>query len=149
MRHRRTWRNRAAHAIRTLGYIDADDEQRRRFVKNPLRDDAEDLLYFTGDRGRYRPDGAIDIFGRGDDQVKINGVRVEPGEVAAALSQHAAVAACTVLARSDERDELFLAAYVVATAATHPTVSELRAYLSARLPAALIPSAFVFLTRCR
>ncbi|MBC7945338.1 MAG: amino acid adenylation domain-containing protein [Burkholderiales bacterium] len=135
--------------FRTLGYINAADEQRRRFVRNPFRDDANDVLYFTGDRGRYRPDGAIDIFGRADDQVKINGVRAEPGEISAALSQHPAVQACTVMARRDEHGDLFLAAYVVATRRSKPTgkapVSELRAHLAMRLPVALIPAAFVFL----
>ncbi|MGH8773422.1 MAG: AMP-binding protein, partial [Burkholderiales bacterium] len=45
--------------FRTLGYVNAPDENRKRFVKNPFRDDDDDLLYLTGDRGRYRPDGTL------------------------------------------------------------------------------------------
>ena len=60
----------------TLGYINAPDKNRERFVKNRVRDDEQDLLYLTGDLGRYRPDGTLMMEGRLDDQVKINGVRV-------------------------------------------------------------------------
>jgi non-ribosomal peptide synthetase component F len=69
--------------FRTLGYVNASEEDRKRFVKNPFRDDERDLLYYTGDRGRYRPDGVLEILGLLDDQVKIRGVRVELGEVTA------------------------------------------------------------------
>lgn len=55
------------------------EENQRRFVKNPVRTDDRDLLYYTGDRGRYRPDGGLEILGRLDRQVKIRGVRIEPG----------------------------------------------------------------------
>jgi amino acid adenylation domain-containing protein len=57
--------------FRSLGYINAPEENLSRFVKNPFRDDERDLLYHTGDRGRYRPDGSLEILGRLDDQVKI------------------------------------------------------------------------------
>jgi non-ribosomal peptide synthetase component F len=53
--------------FRTLGYINAAEENRRRFAKNPFRADEKDLLYYTGDRGRYRPDGMLEILGRVDD----------------------------------------------------------------------------------
>ena len=82
--------------FRTLGYINAPEEQRRRFVKNPFRDNPQDLVYYTGDRGRYRPDGTLEILGRLDDQVKVRGVRVEPGEITAILGQHPHVKACFV-----------------------------------------------------
>jgi len=65
--------------FRTLGYVNAPGEMRRHFVPNPFRGgDPSDLLYYTGDRGRYRPDGSLDLVGRPDDQLKIRGVRVEP-----------------------------------------------------------------------
>jgi amino acid adenylation domain-containing protein len=65
----------------TRGYVNAADETRSKFVRNPFRDDDGDLLYLTGDEGRYRPDGALELRGRLDDQVKIRGVRVELEEV--------------------------------------------------------------------
>ena len=69
--------------FRTRGYINLPEETQRRFRKNPFRNDDTDLLYFTGDLGRYRPDGLLEISGRIDDQVKIRGVRIEPAEVMA------------------------------------------------------------------
>ncbi|MGH8773204.1 MAG: amino acid adenylation domain-containing protein, partial [Burkholderiales bacterium] len=72
---------------RTLGYLNASSETRASFRKNPFRDDDADWLYCTGDSGRYRPDGSLEIGSRLDDQVKINGVRVEPAEVTAVLAQ--------------------------------------------------------------
>jgi len=66
----------------------------------------------TGDLGRYRADGAVVLAGRADDQVKVRGYRVEPGEVEAALAADADVAACAVVA-DRERDGAVLRAYVV------------------------------------
>jgi amino acid adenylation domain-containing protein len=129
--------------FRTLGYINSVEEQRKSFVKNPFRDDDSDLLYRTGDRGRYRFDGSLEIGSRLDDQVKINGVRVEPAEVTAVLAQHPAVKACAVIARQDERGENCLAAYLVPADDNAFSVSVVRGYLIRRLPIAMLPAAFV------
>jgi amino acid adenylation domain-containing protein/non-ribosomal peptide synthase protein (TIGR01720 family) len=111
-------------------------------------------LYATGDLARYRPDGVIEFFGRIDDQVKIRGYRIELGEIEALLSEHPAVQACVVLAREDAPGDARLVAYVVPQgderrmtndeSAASPRVSELRAFLQARLPAYMLP-AFVLL----
>jgi acyl-coenzyme A synthetase/AMP-(fatty) acid ligase/acyl carrier protein len=130
--------------FRTFGYINAPEDQQRRFVKNPFRDDAYDLVYYTGDRGRYCVDGSLEIIGRLDDQVKIRGVRVEPEEILAQLNRHPGVESCVVLADKDVRDENCLVAYVVASN-RGTTGALLQAYLSDQLPAALIPASFVFL----
>jgi amino acid adenylation domain-containing protein len=131
--------------FRTLGYINAPEENRQRFVKNPLRDDEKDLLYYTGDRGRYRPDGTLEILGRLDDQVKIHGVRTEPAEVTAILAQHPCVESCIVVGRKDKGTETVLVAYVVASKRGQPTSTNLRFYLLEHLPAAMVPSVFVLL----
>jgi acyl carrier protein len=131
--------------FRTLGYINAPEEQRKRFLKNPFRTDADDLIYLTGDRGRYRPDGVLEFLGRIDDQVKIRGVRIEPAEVTAILGQHPKVKACFVMAVKDASGETILAAYVVPAAGGAELTSELRSYLAEQLPRAMVPSAFVFL----
>jgi amino acid adenylation domain-containing protein len=100
--------------FRSLGYINATEENRQRFVKNPFSDDERDLVYFTGDLGRYRPDGSLEILGRTDNQVKIRGVRVEPGEIQTLLCQHSAVRHAFVTAREDVPGEKRLVAYLVA-----------------------------------
>ena len=130
--------------FRTLGYLNAPEEQRKRFVPNPFRNDPADLLYRTGDRGRYRADGALEILGRLDYQVKIQGVRIEPDEVSAAITQHPRVKAGVVVAQQEPSREPVLVAYVVAPGLTAP---ELREYLGRELPAAMVPGVFVFLDR--
>jgi len=130
--------------FRSLGYVNAPEDNRRRFIINPFRDDGDDLIYFTGDVGRYSSDGTLEILGRTDDQVKIRGVRIEPAEVAAVLSRHPAVESCFVTARTNAQGENALAAYVVA-ANDRPTSAELRTYLIERLPTVFIPASFVFL----
>jgi acyl carrier protein len=134
---------------RTLGYINAPEENARRLVKNPYRDDEQDLVYYTGDRGRYRADGAVEYLGRLDHQVKIRGVRVDPDEVTAVLLRHPAVRAGVVVARDAEREQgqSFLAAYVVVPEQSEAAVRELRAYLGRELPGAMVPSAFVLMER--
>jgi amino acid adenylation domain-containing protein len=131
--------------FRSLGYINAPQENQKRFVKNPFREDDQDLLYFTGDAGRYAPDGTLEILGRLDDQIKIRGVRVEPAEVTAILAGHPAITSCAVVARKDEKDEMYLIAYAVAAEQAKVTTTDLRTYLFEQVPAAMVPSAFVFL----
>jgi amino acid adenylation domain-containing protein len=131
--------------FRSLGYINAPEENRMRFVKNPFRDDAHDLVYFTGDAGRYAPDGTLEILGRLDDQIKIRGVRIEPAEVTAILAQHPLVDSCIVVAKKNADDDSSLVAYLVASKQGQPTSTQLRSYLLEQLPVAMLPSAFVLL----
>jgi aryl carrier-like protein len=114
-------------------------------VVHPFRDDPLDIVYRTGDRGRYAADGAIDFLGRLDDQVKIRGVRIEPEEVAAILRQHPRVDDCMVLAREDTDGVNVLVAYVVSLAADRVQTAELTNYLQSRVPSVMVPSAFVVL----
>jgi len=130
---------------RCSGYLNAPEETQKRFVRNPFREDPDDLIYLTGDVGRYRPDGTLEILGRFDDQVKVRGVRVEPAEVTAILSQHPLVAFCVVVGDRNERGETCLVAYVVASAHNLPTSAQLRSYLLDRLLTSMVPSTFVFL----
>jgi amino acid adenylation domain-containing protein/non-ribosomal peptide synthase protein (TIGR01720 family) len=132
--------------FRTLGYLDPLPEDRARFFANPFRQDADDLLYRTGDGGRFRPDGALEILGRLDHQLKIRGVRVEPDEVTAILAQHPGVRAAVVVGKADPQGEPGLAAYWV-PAGGEPAEAELREHLAQRLPAAMVPWVFVRLDR--
>jgi amino acid adenylation domain-containing protein len=129
----------------SLGYLHADDDIARRFVPNPYRHDPTDWLYYTGDLGRYRLDGTVEILGRRDDQVKIRGVRIEPQEVTAVLGTCPDVQTCTVLAGPDAQGEMGLTAYVVAKPACPVTMASIRHYLSKRVPIFLVPSRVVIL----
>ncbi len=97
--------------------------------------------YRTGDIGRYRPDGSVEILGRTDDQVKVRGHRVELGEVAAHLVAQPQVRQAAVLMRGGK-----LVAYAAPADGHELTATELRAQLAESLPPAAVPSSFVILT---
>ncbi|MFP5245534.1 MAG: alpha/beta fold hydrolase, partial [Thermoanaerobaculia bacterium] len=128
--------------FRSRGYVNAPGENAKRFVPNPFGDD---VLYLTGDRGVYGADGTLEFRGRVDHQVKIRGVRVEPAEVTATLQLHPDVASCAVIARDDDGEGPMLAGYVVLQNGAAENVTSLQDFLTQRLPAAMVPSAFVFL----
>jgi amino acid adenylation domain-containing protein len=100
-------------------------------------------VYRTGDRVRRLPDGELEFLGRRDDQVKLRGFRIELGEIEATLRTHPGVCACAVRVSAGGGDRR-LVAYVTADA-TPPTAAVLRDFLRERLPAHMVPSAFVSL----
>jgi amino acid adenylation domain-containing protein len=81
-------------AIVAHGYLGMPDETARRFITDPFATDGR--LYRTGDRARFREDGSLDFLGRMDEQLKVRGFRVEPGEIERALELHPAVQAAAV-----------------------------------------------------
>lgn len=129
---------------RTLGYLLPDSPRRASFIVNPFSPDPGDLLYRTGDRGYYRSDGQLGYLGRLDHQVKIHGTRVEPDGVAAVLAKQPGVLGSAVLASNDELGTSRLTAYVVLEDRAI-TAEELRDRLAQHLPAAMVPTGFVFL----
>jgi len=131
--------------FRTLGYINAHIKQQQRFIPNPLSNNPQDLYYYTGDKGRYRADGAMEILGRLDDQIKIRGIRVQPGEIETVLNQHSAVAKTLVIATDENPESQRLIAYVVAQPNQTLLTKDLHYYLKQHLPEYLIPSAFIIL----
>lgn len=118
------------------GYWGDADLTARRFVPNPL---GAGRLYRTGDLVRRLPDGTLAYVGRADRQLKIGGVRVEPGEIESELRAHDGVRDAAVV-DADERNERRLVAFVVATDGRSLDARELRAFLARRLPRHLVPS---------
>jgi len=130
------------------GYHRQPELTAERFLTDPFCNEPQARMYKTGDLGRWRPDGVIEYLGRNDQQIKIRGYRVEPGEIEALLIQHAQVKEAVVIAREDRPGERRLVAYVVpADPATSPGVETLRAWLQAGLPEYMVPGAFVMLER--
>ena len=124
------------------GYRNRPDLTAERFVPNPFEGDIS-RLFKTGDCAQTLADGQIAFLGRFDEQIKIRGFRIEPNEIVAALNEHPAVSQSVVVAREIAQGDSRLVAYFVPRSCRIATVSELRDFLSARLPAYMVPAMFV------
>jgi len=100
-------------------------------------------LYKTGDLVHWNAEGQLEYHGRADEQIKIRGQRIEPGEIEAVLRRQPGVRDCAVCARPNDAGALALVAYLVADAA--PAASILSQALALELPSVMVPSAFVVL----
>ena len=126
------------------GYLNRPALTAERFLPDPFGGEPGSRFYRTGDLARFRPDGRIEFLGRVDDQVKIRGVRVEPGEIEAALGRHPDVREAVVAAREDGHGGRSLTAWVVPVPGSAVSGAELRRHLAERLPEPMVPS-FVML----
>jgi amino acid adenylation domain-containing protein len=120
----------------SLGYVNQGE------IAAPTAGGDEDRgrrTYYTGDRGRYLPDGSVMILGRQDDQVKIRGYRVELSEITAALLRHPDVGNAVTIA-SGEGPSLKVHAFVAAKADTKDTRDKLASHLAEQLPAYMLPN---------
>jgi amino acid adenylation domain-containing protein len=126
------------------GYENRADLTAERFVPDPFSHVAGQRLYRTGDLGRYSARGEIEYLGRIDAQVKVRGVRIEPGEIEHALMGHPDVRSALVMLREFQPGDRRLVAYVVADS-EQPSPDALRRHLRDKLPEALVPSHFAFL----
>jgi amino acid adenylation domain-containing protein len=127
------------------GYLHRPGLTAERFLPNPFSSEPGTRFYKTGDLGRYLADGTLEYLGRVDHQVKIRGFRVEPGEIEAVLQKHPAARTAVVIVREDHPGTQRLVAYTLIQPDQQATAAELRTFLQERLPAYLLPSAFVFL----
>ena len=119
------------------GYRDDPERTAERFRPDPF---AGGRMYRSGDLVRMREDGELLFLGRIDDQVKISGQRVEPGEVERALLAHPGVREAAVIARAEVDGHKHLLGYVAPRGEVEPDPEELRAHLAERLPAFMVPS---------
>jgi amino acid adenylation domain-containing protein len=132
-----------------LGHVNRPDLDAARFIPDPLR--PGERLFRTGDLGRLRRDGVLELLGRSEREVKVRGHRVDLGEIECLLRQTPGVADAVVVAEEDDERGARLLAYVMSSAGPEAVWAELvptcRRFLERKLPEALVPSVFVALER--
>ncbi len=125
------------------GYVNRPELTAQRFVTDPFHGGR---MYKTGDRGRWRADGQLEFLGRIDDQVKVRGFRIEPGEIEAALARHVGLRQVAVVARPDEAGHMQVVAYAApASGVEAPDAAALAAFLRQSLPEYMLPAAWEIL----
>ncbi|HEY0510454.1 MAG TPA: amino acid adenylation domain-containing protein [Thermoanaerobaculia bacterium] len=127
------------------GYLGRPDLTAERFVPDPFSPLPGARLYRSGDLARRRADGDLEYLGRADQQVKIRGHRIEPGEIEEALRRSPAVRNAVVLAPEDSRGGRRLVAYVVPQEPAAASPEELQDWLRGLLPDYMLPAAWVLL----
>jgi thioesterase domain-containing protein/acyl carrier protein len=125
------------------GYWRDEEKTARAFVTHPR---SGERLYRTGDLGRYLPNGDIEFLGRADHQVKVQGHRIELGEVECALRSHPGVQAAAVLAQGQRAGQRLVGFYVAVPGHALDGVA-LQDHLHAKLPAYMVPAQLVALAR--
>ncbi|MER5481516.1 amino acid adenylation domain-containing protein [Streptomyces sp. NPDC002734] len=131
-----------AHVAR--GYVGRPGQTAERFVPDPFETDGS-RMYRTGDRVLWTPGGELRFLGRADGQVKLRGVRVEPGEVEQALGGLPGVGQALAVVREDRPGGKSLVGYAVPRDGHTVTGAELLAQVRRTLPDHLVPSAVVVL----
>jgi amino acid adenylation domain-containing protein len=130
------------------GYLNHPELTTEKFIPDPLSTDPSARLYRSGDLVSWNPDGTLAFHGRLDQQIKLRGFRIEPGEIEANLLAHPAVAQAAVVLRQDTAASPRLVAYWVAsegpgTGTAADRAELLRRFLSERLPDFMVPAAFL------
>ena len=126
------------------GYLASPALTASKFVPDPFSGREGARLYRTGDLGRFRRDGALEVRGRIDAQVKLRGQRIEPGEIEAVLGRHPSVREVVVMAVPAGAPDAKLCAWYV-TRGPRPSTGALRQFLKDRLPSYMVPEVFVAL----
>jgi amino acid adenylation domain-containing protein len=133
------------HCLAT-GYLHRPDLTADRFRPDPFADQPGERLYRTGDLARWTGGGRLEPLGRADQQLKLRGYRIEPGEIEAVLRAGGGIADA-VVSLATEGSERFLVARVVLASGKRPSRDELREPLIDRLPAYMIPARFIEVDR--
>lgn len=125
------------------GYLHNKKLTDEKFLQNPWCN--KEKIYKTGDLVRFYPDGNIELLGRKDHQIKINGIRIEIGEIEDKIRKKNNIKDAVVIALEGDNHKKRIIAYIVMTEDKHETEKSMVAYLLNKLPKAFIPTRFIFL----
>ena len=126
-----------------LGYLNNPELTAEKFIPDPYSVGSSARLYKSGDLASWNGDGTLAFHGRIDQQIKLRGFRIEPGEIEASLLEHGAVAQAVVVLRQDDPANPRLVGYWVAVPESGASSQELRGFLAERLPEFMVPAALV------
>lgn len=130
------------------GYINSDELTREKFIPDPWSDKPGDLLYQSGDCGKYMPDGTLVFLGRKDEQLKIRGYRIEPQEIEWHLVKYPGIKEAVVIAKRGITADKHLEAFIIYDGALNDDfVNELQSFLQERLPPHMLPTVFNVIER--
>ncbi len=127
------------------GYLNRPDLTQERFITHSFSPLRTERLYRTGDTVRFAGDGRLEFVGRMDQQIKLHGVRIEPGEIEAVLREHPEIRDAAVVVQEGETNGKRLVAYAIASSSRPPAMTAVLGWLGTKLPKAHVPSALVFL----
>lgn len=127
----------------TRGYLNRPELTAERFVPDPFDKTPGARLYRTGDLARYHADGSIEYLSRMDNQVKVRGFRIEPGEIEAVLAEHGAIRQGVVTVWEERPGDVRLVAHLLYEGGPSVTGSQLRKHLRKKLPDYMIPQHFI------
>ncbi|HWN43350.1 MAG TPA: amino acid adenylation domain-containing protein [Thermoanaerobaculia bacterium] len=128
------------------GYLNRPELTAERFIPNRFSAQPGSRLYRTGDLARYGSDGNLEFLGRIDQQIKLRGFRIEPGEIESVLREHPKVAEAVVVARAEQSESSRLVAYIVPAPSSPVTdvgLTAMREWLQSRLPTYMVPDVIV------
>jgi amino acid adenylation domain-containing protein len=125
------------------GYVGRPALTAERFLPDPWSDKAGSRVYRTGDRARFLANGEVEFLGRLDDQVKVRGLRIEPGEIETVLTEHPVIRQAAVRVHEVRAGDVRLVAFYVPAPDADVPASELRKHLRSRLPDYMVPQQFV------
>lgn len=134
---------------RTLGYIHPSEEDKKRFFPNPFSNDSGDIIYRTGDLGFINQNNLVCICGRTDEQLKINGIRIDPSGIASMISTCSNVKQCVVIGKVYESGRIKLIAYIVPSkGSVHEDIRrQIWENMQGKLPNYMIPYDILFLDK--
>lgn len=134
-----------------LGYLNKDSLSQQKFMTGFIQALPQERVYLSGDLARYAADGNIILSGRADEQIKLRGYRIEPGEIEHVLASLPGVSDCCVLVKENGQANRFLVAYIVKERAqetnSHAFIAKLKEQAQLKLPSYMQPTFFVELDK--